>query len=159
MKTLIAYATVNGVTAKCANHLAAQLEDVTLADLAHEKPCLTDFDTVVIGGCIRAGKLHQAAKKFIEENHDGLNQKRTAYFICCGFPEQQAEYFSKNFPSDLLQKALTYDCFGGELEASRLKGMDKLITKMVAKSAGNKAAAARILYDRIDDLARKLLSE
>jgi len=156
MKTLIAYATKNGATAKCAKRLAEHLENVTLLDLTKEEPCLADFDTIIIGSCIRGGKLHKEAKRFMEENLSDLKQKKTAYFICCGFPEQKADYFSKNFPDELLQNALAYDCFGGEFDPSKLKGMDKLVAKMVTKAVAGKVAPAKILYENIENFACKV---
>ncbi len=72
MKTLICYASKTGTTKKAAGLLAEYFEDVTVMDLEKEKVNLCDFDCVIIGGSIRMGQLHKAAKKFIIEKKDEL---------------------------------------------------------------------------------------
>ena len=154
MKILIAYAGKSGTTAKCAKLLAEKLPGAVVADLCETTPGPTDYDTVVIGGCIRMGQLHKRAKQYIVQHENILSQKQAAYFICCGFPANKDQLFSSNIPAVLLKKAVTVQCFGGEMQLDRLHGLDKLIAKMVTKSTvDQKNAPPSLQYDRIDEMA------
>ena len=130
MKILIAYATKSGTTRVCAEKLAEFLpqHDVTLVDLsqnANLRP--KDFDFTVVGGPIRMGKLHKAAKKFIELST--FEPSRSAFFICCGLDANAGEYFKKNFPAPLLGNALVYTSLGGELKPDKQSKLDKFLLK------------------------------
>ncbi|MEG0829224.1 MAG: flavodoxin domain-containing protein [Anaerovoracaceae bacterium] len=139
MNVLIAYASKTGTTEKCAKILKALVDDATLCNLAKEKPALNEYNFIIIGGSIRMGKLHKSAKEFITKNKDTLMDKKTAYFICNCFPDNVEDIIQKNIPADLLKKAIVASSFGGEIDPTKQKGMDKLITKIVAKS-GKKTA-------------------
>lgn len=156
MKTLIAYASKTGTAAVCARRLAAQLDDAVLVDLSKEQPAVAEYDQIVVGGSIRMGKLHKAARIFIERNEAELLAKPSAFFICNGFIEQADDIIAKNFSSPLRQRALTITSFGGELAVEKQKGMDKMIVKAVQKSEQGKAAQPRILDDRIAAFAALL---
>ncbi|MDF2632469.1 MAG: hypothetical protein K0Q85_1065, partial [Caproiciproducens sp.] len=107
MKILIAYAGKTGTTEKCAKRLCEKLTNATTVDLNLQTPDIGQFDTVIVGGSIRMGQLHKKAKKFIEQNAVGLQTKKAAYFLCCGSEGNSAELFSKNFPKELLDRAVS----------------------------------------------------
>ena len=65
---------------------------------------------------------------------------------------QPDEVLRQNIPHVLLEKAVCADTFGGELEPERLKGIDRLIVRMVTSSGGAKEAV-RIRRERIDAFA------
>lgn len=135
MKILIAYATKSGTTRICAEKLAELLPQhrVTVADLSETSGLRpSDFDFTVIGAPIRTGKLHKAAKKFIENNT--FEHGKYALFICNALNEKTAEYFRKNFSPELLQSALAYTSLGGELKPDRQSGLDKFFLKMLLES-------------------------
>jgi len=67
-------------------------------------------------------------------NIETLKSKKVAYFICCGFNENWKNYYEQNIPKDLLDNAIIYDTFGGEMDMQKQKGFDKFITKMVSKN-------------------------
>ena len=135
MKILIAYATKSGTTRICAEKLAQLLpqHQVTLADLSIS-PDLSpaDFDFTVVGGPIRMGKLHKAAKKFIESNT--FCPQKYAFFICNGVNENTEEYFKKNFPAPMLESALVYTSLGGELKPDNQSRFDRFLLKMFIES-------------------------
>ena len=69
MSTLIAYATKYGFTKICAQELAKKLdENADICDLNSEKPDLTKYDTVIIGGSIYAGKIRKPVADFCTNN-------------------------------------------------------------------------------------------
>lgn len=157
MKTLIAYAGNSGTTEKCAKLLAEKINGADVVNLAENTPDLKDYDTVVIGSNIHAGQIHKAVKKIIVSYGGILKQKRCAYFICCGFPDNQEQVFAANFPKDLLDSAVAKKCFGGELNIDKLHGFNKLIVKMVTKAAaGKNSAPPSIRQDSIDEMAALL---
>ena len=132
MKLLIAYATKTGTTMECAEALAAYFKshEVSLVDLEKETPELLDFDAVVIGSNVRAGKIHKAVKRFVESQVDTLQSKVYGLYLCCCFSDGADDYFKKNFSEGLLEKSSANLCFGGETRMHRQKGLDKLIMKL-----------------------------
>ena len=159
MRILIAYAGKTGTTEKCAKRLCEKLTNATTVDLNIQTPDIDQFDTVIVGGAIRMGQLHKKAKKFIEQNAVRLQTKKTAYFLCCGSEGNSAELFSKNFPKDLLDRAVSYECFGGEMNVENMHGFDKFVAKMAAKaSADKKLAPPKINDENIAKLIEKILN-
>ena len=75
-KTLIAYATKMGVTKESARKIADILRskyalEVDLVDLKEQKPIdLAQYQNMVIGSGVRAGKVYGKALKFLEERFD-----------------------------------------------------------------------------------------
>lgn len=154
MKKLIVYAGKTGTTEKCAKLLADKLADADLINLNEKSPDPTAYDIIVIGSNIRMGQIHKNAKKYLVQYSGLLKQKLAAYFICCGFSDKQKQVLEANIPKELLDKAVAVKCFGGEIDISRLHGMDKLITKMVTKATADQhIAPPAIQYDRIDEMA------
>lgn len=132
MKVLIAYASKTGTTEKCAKILKALVDDATLCNLDKEKPDLSEYNCVIVGGSIRMGKLHKTAAAFIKKNYETLLKKKSAYFICNCFSDQSESYLRKNIPEGLMKHALAVSSFGGELNIDNQKGFDKMVTKLVA---------------------------
>lgn len=133
MKVLIAYAGKTGTTEKCARILKALMDDSVLYDLTKETPDISDYNCVIVGGSIRAGKLHAEAKKFIEKNKEDLMKKRCGFFICNCFADQTDNYFRRNVPEELLKNAVATSSFGGEIHMDRLNGPEKLMIKAIGK--------------------------
>ncbi len=137
-KILIAYASVAGTTAACAERLARHLDihEVTLCDLTAKMPAdLSEYDFVAVGSCIRMGKLHRRAAAFIDKFGPALKQANAGYFICCGFTDSTDEYLYKNIPEELLDRAQVCCGFGGELNIKAQKGFfDKMVVRMVRNS-------------------------
>ena len=157
MDVLIAYASKTGTTTKCAKILKALVDDATLCDLTKEKPDLSRYNCVIVGGSIRMGALHKASKNFISRNKDTLLKKKCAFFTCNCFLDQSEEYLKKNIPQDLLKKAIAVGSFGGEMNADDQKGIDKFITKMVAKKGNVKEnARLHISSEAINKFAEKI---
>ena len=80
MNVLIAYASKTGTTAKCAKILKALVDDATLCDLTKEKPDLSQYNCVIVGGSIRMGALHKASKNFILRNKETADAKEMCIF-------------------------------------------------------------------------------
>lgn len=155
MKTVIIYASKTGTTEKCAKNINTQLTDSTIVDIYTKNEDINKYDLIIIGSPIRMGMIDKKIKKFLIKNKECLKTKRTAYFICCGFNENCKEYYEKNIPKDLLNNAITYDSFGGEIDIKKQRGFDKFIIKMVSKSV-DKNKEIKILNENIDNFIKKL---
>ena len=158
MKTAICYASKTGTTKECAELLKKQLPDAVLCDIEKEKITLEQYDCVIVGGSIRMGRLHKAAAKFIGDNKAALMNKKCAFFICCGFPDQAETFFVQNIDKELLEKSICAASFGGKMELDKLKGFDKFIAKAVGntmKDDPNKIP--KILPENIKAFAETML--
>lgn len=136
MNILIAYATKSGTSKQAAELLAAGLtnHEVTLSDLSETTPIPGDFDYVVLGGSIRMGKAHRALRKYLSLFGKALEAVPHTLFLCCGIPHQFENYLEMVYPASLLESAEEALYFGGELDVSKQRGLDKLITRMMRSS-------------------------
>ena len=158
MKTLIAYASKTGASEKCAHMLAERIPDSTLCDLCREKPDPNAYDQVIVGGGVRMGALHVDARQYLDGCKPVLLQKRLGLFLCAGFVEKAGEIFANNVDPELRAHAVACECFGGEIDMGKLRGFEKLITKMAlrsSKDAEGRSAMPRLLPERIEAFAAK----
>ena len=154
MKTAVCYATKTGTTEKCANRLKELLPEADLFNIEKDSPDLSKYDCIVIGGSIRMGHLHRAAKKLIQGNKSLLMTKKYAFFICNGFPEQAENFFLQNIDKDLLEHSLCVSSFGGEVDLGKMKGMDKFIAKAVMNTIKNPEERPQINENTIEEFAK-----
>lgn len=156
MQTLIVYASKTGTTEKCARILGQNLKDTTIINLtATQNEDINKYDLIIIGSPIRMGMIHKKVKEFISKNIEILKNKKVAYFICCGFAENYNQYFEQNISKELLDKAVNYDTFGGEMILEKQKGFDKFIVKMVSKNM-DQDEEIKILNENINRFIEKL---
>ena len=136
MKILIAYSSNTGTAENCVKHLSSQISNhnVFTVDLSKNRPDVSEFDAVIIGGSIRMGSLDKKVYSFISENRSKLLNMKTAYFICNAINAETDKYFKKCFPADVIENAVIYDTFGGELKLDKQKGIDKLLLKLFLKA-------------------------
>lgn len=134
MKILIAYAGNNDTTGTCANVLKSKLPEANVINLAKQQPDISEYDTVIIGSCIRFNEIHNSVRNFIRDNMDLLMKKNTAIYLCCGFPEKINQYLLHNFSKKLLDKSFSIQCFGGKLKVKPYKICDMIIMKIVQKN-------------------------
>ena len=158
MKTLIAYASRTGASEKCARMLAERIPDSTLCDLCREKPDPNAYEQVIVGGGVRMGALHVDARQYLDGCKPILLQKRLGLYLCAGFAEKAGEIFANNVDPELRAHAVACECFGGEIDMGKLRGFDRLITKMALRSfkdAEGRAAMPRLLPERVEAFAAK----
>lgn len=158
MKTLIAYASRTGASEKCARMLAERIPDSTLCDLCREKPDPNAYEQVIVGGGVRMGALHVDARQYLDGCKPVLLQKRLGLFLCAGFAEKAGEIFANNVDPELRAHAVACECFGGEIDMDKLRGFDRLITKMALRSfkdEDGQAAMPRLLPERVEAFAAK----
>ena len=169
MKILIAYAGKTGGTAEMCRLLADHLPafDVEVADLAKMAPDPSHFDYVVFGGAIRMGKLPRAARAYQKVNERALSQVPHTLFLLCAFADQFENYAERMFDASVLESADDLVYFGGELDLTKQKGIDKLLVRMmqnsVLESEDNDATLPGLLPEHVrllaDTLRDRLLAQ
>lgn len=137
MKILIAYTSMHGTTAKCAEMLAEALGkkgEITLVDMNRQAaPSPSEFDAVLLGSSIRFAKISKKLKSYIVENSKLLEEKVSGLFLCCGIPDEFDSYAKEQMPKGYEPKLETV-YFGGELKPKQVKGIfDKLIVNAMRK--------------------------
>ena len=125
MKVLFAYASKTGTAEECAGILQKELRgaDVTVADLAREKPDVRGFDAAVIGGSVRYGKLRRDAADYLTAQQDALATVPHGLFLCMSSGHEFEEISEKVFPAALRESAFAVMNFGGRLRLKRA-GLD-----------------------------------
>lgn len=150
MKTVIIYATKHGCSEKCAKWLAEKLSGTV--DLHNLKMGdgvdLAQYDRVILGGSIYAGRMLKEVTAFCQNRLDQLKGKRLGLFTC-GMNQKEADAQLKaNYPEELLERAVVADCFGGEYNLKEMNFFEKTIVKMVARME------AKENYSEPPDLSR-----
>jgi menaquinone-dependent protoporphyrinogen oxidase len=136
MKTAIVYATTHGCTETCAQKLAARLPGDTDRFNLKEKPqiSLANYDRILIGGSIHAGRIQGSVRRFASGNLPVLLQKRIGLFICCMEKGEKArQQLDQSFPAGLLEHASAAGLFGGGFDFERMNFLQKAIIKKIAK--------------------------
>ncbi|MGD0645747.1 MAG: flavodoxin domain-containing protein [Candidatus Bathyarchaeia archaeon] len=124
-KTLVAYETKGGATEESAQKIAEILRskyqlEVDLVDLKVQKvPDLVQYQNVVIGGGVRAGKVYGKTLKFLEND---LSGKRVAFFVSsaqAGTPGSYEKAKIKFVENTLAKyhkiKPIATEAFGGHI--------------------------------------------
>lgn len=157
MKILIAYATRSGSTAEAAALLQKKLENAELVDItkrsAQKKCRVNDYDGVIVGGPVRMGQLDSSLISFISENKEVIAAKKHAFFILNFFEEHTAEYLATLYPRSLAETGFVAS-FGARIDMKRLRGIDRVMMKMVEKQNGAAPSPALDLA-AIDDFAAR----
>ena len=155
MNTLIIYASKTGTTEKCANQINRQLKNSKMVNILEQNEDINRYNLIIIGTPIRMGMIDKKIKKFLISNIEALKSKKVAYFICCGFNENWKSYYKQNIPKELLDNAIIYDTFGGEMDLQKQKGFDKFIAKMVSNNT-DKKKEIKILNENIERFIKLL---
>jgi menaquinone-dependent protoporphyrinogen oxidase len=156
MKTAIFYASSHGTTAKTAELIAQKLTNsqTQIFNLKKLKSVdLSDFDLVIIGGSIHAGRIQNAVKKFCEKNMVELLDKRIALYLCCmNLPEQDAQ-FENAYPELLRNKAISKKVIGGEFLFDKMNFFEKAIVRKVSKVNDT---VSKLNYVKIEELVNEI---
>lgn len=155
MNILVAYATKYGCTEKCVNMLSVNLKgndsSVSVVDLgSKQKIVLSEYDTVIIGGPITAGKINAKVKKFCESSLSELLKKKIGLFICGAAAEEAQKELSDNFPQELLNVAAAKGYFGYEFNFEKMNFAMRAIIKKISKID---KSVYNILEDNIKEFA------
>jgi menaquinone-dependent protoporphyrinogen oxidase len=136
MKTLVMYASKNGYSRECAQQIASNLGDGSVAvDCKKEakKTNLADFGAVVLGGGIHVGKLPGYLSRYCAKNTTDLMGKKIGLFLCCTEtdPAGHQKYFDSNFPAELVKQAQLKGWFGGRIIFAEHNVVTRAILKKI----------------------------
>ncbi|WP_432666873.1 flavodoxin domain-containing protein [Wukongibacter baidiensis] len=137
MKTLIVFSSKYGTTKSCGELVKKGLKNE--ADIVNLKDnysiSLNEYDLVIIGGSVYAGRIQKKVVKFMENNKEELGNKKIGLFVCCKEEGEKAlEYIKANYPEWIINKALVKEHFGHEVNLEKMGLLDKIILKVVAKA-------------------------
>ncbi|HDP98664.1 MAG TPA: flavodoxin [bacterium] len=136
MKTLLVYTTRHGCAEKCAREIEKGLRgEVKLVNLKKEKlNTFTDYDTVIVGGSIHAGKIQKKISDFCQKNLDTLKVKKLGLYLCCMEEGEKAQQqFDNAFPTDLIEHATATAIMGGEFDFERMNFLERAIIRKIAQ--------------------------
>lgn len=127
---------------------------VTVVNLKEDKnPDFAEYDRVIIGGSIHAGKIQQKIREFCDKNIEELGEKALGLFICCMETGEKAQQQLNNaFSEKLHQYAKTEAILGGEFNFEKMRYLEKLIVKKIAKV---NESVDKIDHESIDRFAKK----
>lgn len=152
MKTLIAYASKYGTTEKCAFLLKDKIDgDVDVINIKNEKPQLSEYDAIIVGGPIYIGKLNKTVEAFCINNLPAMIDIKKGFFLChMEFEKSMEELVAKYYPKKLVDTAVATSGFGGAFYVSKMNFINKA---MIKQAAGIMEDQEKILYDEIDKFA------
>jgi menaquinone-dependent protoporphyrinogen oxidase len=94
LKTLVAYASKSGTTEQTAQIIAETLREtigleVELVNVRKDKTNISQYDNIVIGAGVRAGKVYGEVSDLLKQD---FGSKKIAFFVCCGGAGDPAKY-------------------------------------------------------------------
>lgn len=143
---LVCYGTGEGQTATVAERIVdvpdERGHDATVVNAA-ERPAdlaVSDFDAVLVGASIHAGKHQPAVRKFIDENRDALAAMPTAFFqVSLSSADERGAGQAAAYVDELVEETGWHPdrigFFGGALRYSEYGFVKRLLMKQVAKRA------------------------
>jgi menaquinone-dependent protoporphyrinogen oxidase len=136
MKTLVIYASKHGAAKRCASTLSEKLiGKIDLYNLNDGNiPDISQYDRVVIGGSIYAGRIQKEINEFCLKNLNLLQEKKIGLYICCMNKSAAETQLNSAYPKKLLGCAVAKESFGGEFKFNEMNFFEKTITKMVTKT-------------------------
>lgn len=155
MKTVIAYTSHHGTTAKIAKMLA-QKTGAGLCNLREKPwPDFADCDRIILAASVHAGNIGGTMKAFLRQNMIPLLQKQTGIILCgMNEPEFQNQY-ERNFPELLRNHVFMKHLLCGEFLFERMNFFERLI---VRKISGINATISKLDEAEIDRIAESLNS-
>src|SRR5690554_3280128 len=155
--SLIIYASDHGTVEKCAKELFIQLDgkvDLCNLNIRDSSPDLSTYDTVIIGGSIRSGKIQYVIAEFCEKNLELLSTKNLGLFINCLYSGEKAQQqLDEAYPTPLNAIAVARDYFGGEINDLKLNYWEKMITRQMIEQEN---LVVKLSKERIDKFAVKM---
>ncbi|MFW9801446.1 MAG: flavodoxin domain-containing protein [Candidatus Thorarchaeota archaeon] len=146
-RVLIGYGTRYGSTAETAEEMATAVQEsgveVDVVDLKKSvlpRP-IQDYDMVVIGSGIQAGRWAREPLKFIEKNLDALAKNRVAIFVVCAYAANPAkcEFAQIEFLNKIVEEypslaPVSTGLFPGVFDFSKYNFLMRFLVKRILKS-------------------------
>ena len=146
---VVIYKSHTGFTKKYAEWLAEALKCDVMENRKMTVSKLDSYDTVILGGSIMAGMVSGA--DFFKKNFEQLKRKKLVVYAC-GMDDLDQEgaekIWNQNFTSDQLTNVKCFYCRGG-LDFGKLKGIKKLMLKMMCKQFASKPVKSQSELDML----------
>ncbi|WP_372775810.1 flavodoxin domain-containing protein [Mangrovibacterium sp.] len=137
MKTIIIFMSTHGFTERTAGDIARLLSgEIEIVNLHHNTNInFSDYDQVILGGSIHAGKIQRQMRVFIKKNLEKLLEKEIGLFISCMYEGEQARIQLENaFPEQLHKKAKAESILGGEFDFKKMNFVERFMVRKIAKT-------------------------
>lgn len=134
MKSVIVFATKYGSAEECALILKGKMKgDVTVSNCLNVRN-LSEYDNIIIGSSLYAGKIRPEMKIFCADNASKLKQKNIGIYIC-GFQKDSNDLtqLETAFPKELTAVAKSKQYFGGSVNFEKMGFFEKIIMKNITK--------------------------
>jgi menaquinone-dependent protoporphyrinogen oxidase len=124
-KTLIACANKSGATEQVAKVIEEVPKEtpgleVELANLRKDSPNIAQYENIIVGAGVCAGKVYSEALDFLNQD---FSNKKVAFFVCCGEAGDPKKYGESctNYVTNVLAKfpnlkTVATEAFGGRME-------------------------------------------
>jgi len=133
MKTIVICASKYGAAEIAAQKIADKINGAVVHNLNKGGVAPAEYDCVIIGGSIYAGRIRGEVKKFVKQNTAVLMQKKLGLFISAMESKNEKQYLESNFPPELLRTAKATCCAGGIFDPKKAGFFDRVVMKIVAK--------------------------
>jgi menaquinone-dependent protoporphyrinogen oxidase len=154
MSTAIIYTSSHGTTEKIANMIKKEIQQDSVDIIKLKLKNLSDlknYDQIIIGTSIHAGKISRVMQKFINANHDMLSNKKIGLYLCCMYEGETAKNQLYNaFPPELCEKAIATEILGGEFLFEKMNFFERAIVK---KISGTKESISKLKINNIKKFA------
>ena len=138
-RILVAYASKAGSTGEVAEAIgqALAVNRATVDVYPIEAvPNIQDYQAVIVGSAIRAGRWLAAATRFVETHQSYLSHIPTAYFTCCMTLHEETEENRRKAlgymdPVRSMVTPLAVGAFAGKIDYSKLSFLDGMMFKVM----------------------------
>lgn len=151
MKTIIIFSTKYGSVEKVALMLKSHLKGEVVIANVKTNPAFSEFDVVILGGSVYAGRVQKEMRGFVKRNQRALSEKTIGLYVCAGTDKEGSinSYLRNNFTPELYDKAVAKENLGYEYELEKFSFIDRLIVRIV----GVKKSAAEYFEEKIKRFA------
>ena len=157
LKTLILYATKHGAAGEIARRIADKADGAALHDLKQgDVPNLAEYDCVIVGSSVYAGRIRKEAKVFLSHNTEALQSKRLGLFISGMDTGSENDVLAAAYSKELLQSAKTASFLGGIFDPDKAGFIERLIMRIVTKKSGY---ISTINDEKIGDFVKALIED
>ena len=127
------YESRQGYTHTCAKEIGSLLDGSVVIVKAKDgyKEALEQYDLVIIGSAVYAGRVPSSIKKFCKLKMKDLMNRPLALFMNGIGIEFKDKYYSKNYHVSLLDHTLEKGWFGGVIEVDKHKNVTKFILSRI----------------------------
>jgi menaquinone-dependent protoporphyrinogen oxidase len=157
MKYLIVYKSRHGTTRKLVKQMYEHLgkEKTSLIELGvNVVPNLEQYEIILIGGSIHAGRIQKDITRFCRKNMPVLLKKKTGLFLCFMDLKKGKQEFETAFPEELRKHSLAHGLFGGELLLEKMNFFERFITRLVS---GKKQNISQIDNKAVHEFEEKIM--